>query len=167
MARLTSLLVVCLVMTACATAARPPVASPGSLPSRAALRAAFEKIGVKLEERSLHGNLLVSTNSHYGDSERSFLGVEIVGDPVNHVIVNLGSFSIDRSGRFSGSALIDVMDSADPGFKRWFMTQESNPRLNGSFQELYLNGLIAQIPATHVPGAVLVIETPQSASSSL
>jgi len=161
MVRLAMVLVVCVFGSACALSTPKPTASPGSLPSRAALRAAFEKLGVKLQEETLQGaSVLVASNSTPGSGDRAFLGVEIVGDPVKQVIVTLGAFSINGAGRFPGSALIDVMDSFDPGVKRWFVAEESDPRLAGLAQELDRNGFVAQIPPTHVPGAVLVIERP-------
>ena len=57
------------------------------------------------------------------------------------------------------------MDSFDPGVKRWFVAQlkaeSSDPRLEGLGSEVDLNGLVAQIAPTHVPGTtVLVVETP-------
>lgn len=150
-----------LLVSACATPSPQP--SPAnkasSFPPRAALRAAFEKLGVRFSGHSLGVEILWSKNSNYGSSDRAFSGVEIVGDPVTGVIVNLNSFTADSAGRFPGSALIDVLDSFDPGVKRWFVAQEDDPGRDGASRELDLNGFVAQIPPIRLPMAVIVIKT--------
>jgi hypothetical protein len=102
---------------------------------------------------------LESTNSDYGSSDRAFIDVLIYGDPVHYVQVTLGAFTIDSAGRFQGSALIDVMDSIDPGVKRWFVAQPSDPALAGLGAELDVNGLVAQISGVRLPITVLIVKT--------
>jgi hypothetical protein len=144
-----------------------PTNEVSTFPPRAELRMAFEKLGVRFAQGTQQGHpYLASANSNYSASDRAFLGVEIVGDPVTQVIVNLNAFTADSAGRFSGSALIDVLDGFDPGVKRWFLAQTSDPRHEGLESEIGLNGLIAQIPPTHVPGAALVIESLPSPTPS-
>ena len=72
-----------------------PNAAPGSLPGRSALRAAFENLGVRFHETIVRDGtkLLEST------SNRAFIDVQIVGDPVHAVSVNWWEFTIDRAGR--------------------------------------------------------------------
>jgi hypothetical protein len=159
----TLILITGLFVAACAA----PTPEPSStnrvlaLPSRTDLRMAFEKLGVKfLSVTHLGGTYLLSANSNYSGTDRAFVGVEIDGDPAKQVIVTLSAFTVDSSGRFPGSALIDVMDSFDPGVKRWFVAQESDPRLAGLAQELHSNGLVAQIPPSHTAVDDLVIKTP-------
>jgi hypothetical protein len=170
MARLAELLIVCVLASGCAAPPPTPSASPKALPSRADLQAAFERLGVRFQSatRPDGTTVLESTNPpSYSSSDRAFINVSIYGDPVHAVSINLPAVVFDSGGRFPGSALIDVMDSIDPGVKRWFVDQGSDPRLAGLAQELDLNGLIAQIPPIRVPGiTVLVVESPPSRTRS-
>ena len=97
--------------------------------------------------------------------------MSIYGDLVRAASVNLPAVTIDSAGRFPGSALVNVMDSFDPGVKRWFVDQmraeSADPRLEGLESEIALNGLVAQILPIRLPGiTVLVVETSPVASPS-
>ena len=93
------------------------------------------------------------------------------GDPVRAASVNLPAVSVDNASRFPGAALVDVMDSFDPGVKRWFVDQmraeSAEPRLEGLESEIAVNGLVAQILPIRPPGiTVLVVETSPVATPS-
>ena len=137
------------------------------------LRAAFERLGAKFQGRTASDGtkILDATNSVGGASDRAFNDVSIYGDPAHAVSVNLPDVTVDNAGRFPGSALVDVMDSFDPGVKRWFVDQmraeSADPGLEGLESEIVLNGLVAQILPIRLPGiTVLVVESSPVATSS-
>ena len=173
MARLAAVLTVCLLASACTTAPATPSAFARALPSRAVLRAAFERLGAKFQQRTASDGttILDATNSVRVANDREFNDVSIYGDLVRAASVNLPAVTIDSAGRFPGSALVDVMDSFDPGVKRWFVDQmraeSADPRLEGLESEIALNGLVAQILPIRLPRiTVLVVETSPVASPS-
>jgi hypothetical protein len=154
------ILIVGLITLTCAACASHPLITPAAtatastpqsgavLPPLAVLRAGFERVGVRFgQEDTINGPdpILNQSNTYLGSSGHVFFMVQIVGDPPTRVDVSLAPFVVDANGRFPGSALIDFLDSWDPGLKRWYVAQATDPTLGTVPRRLNLNGFIAEV----------------------
>jgi hypothetical protein len=138
---------------ACASPRLTPAPTPTAsirgtvLPPLPVLRAAFERLGVRFAQDAVNwpDPVLDATNQYLGSSGNVFFMLQIVGVPPKQVLVTLPPFHVDANGRFPGSALIDILDSIDPGLKPWYIAQATDPTLGDTPRTLHLNGLIAKV----------------------